>query len=109
MTNSSQPDASAVAELVKQLRFLSGVLHTSHRATLDSAATLLEQQSARLQELERDAARYRWLRNRTGLGDAGVWEERDGEPVECGWLCLEQLDRIIDAALAADAAGEKHD
>ena len=45
-------DASAVAELVKQLRFLSGVLHTSHRATLGSAATLLEQQAVRIAELD---------------------------------------------------------
>jgi hypothetical protein len=52
-------DASAVAELVRQLRLFAEYADF-HVAS--SAAVLIEQQSTRLKELERDAARYRRLR-----------------------------------------------
>jgi len=107
-------DASAVAELVKQLRFLSGVLHTSHRATLDSAATLLEQQSARLQELERDAARLDWLdkeghKYSHGFCHVGCGDYRHYVHQTHGGTQYPSARQTIDAALAADAAGGEHD
>jgi hypothetical protein len=51
-------------------------------------AAALEQQSARLQELERDAARYRWLRVH------GYKKQ-----ITYGYTAL-GLDSVIDAALA---------
>jgi hypothetical protein len=60
-------------------------------AHLMCAADLIEQQSARLQELERDAARYRWLRVH------GYKKQ-----ITYGYTAL-GLDSVIDAARAADA------
>ena len=113
MTNSSQPDASAVVELVKRLRSVpdqfravptsltmntSGVTYTAstgqftpHPVAIE-AATLLDQQTARLQELERDAERYRWL----STADAKCWSGLAN-------LTPQALSQYIDAALAADA------
>jgi hypothetical protein len=86
------------------------------------ACTLIEQQStsireledanarlrARLQELERDAARYRWLRSNCQYAfedrDEPQLVHRNGETASSQnsrWR--EDLDAAIDAALAADA------
>jgi len=53
------PDASAVAELVERLRTHVNKAYTTQDLLADEAATLIEQQSARLQELERDAGRLK--------------------------------------------------
>jgi hypothetical protein len=97
--------ALAVAELVKALR-RNGRLRTSPgQPDLDDTviATLIEQQSARLQELERDAARYRWLKKVKANIDWYVPTITIGsaEPV------FTTYDEPIDAALAADSAGGK--
>jgi hypothetical protein len=106
-------DTSAVAELVKALRLVpdqfravpmsqtmstSGVIYTAftgqftpHPVAIE-AATLIEQQSARLQELERDAARYRWL-SRASESDWRYLTE----------LTCEKTQDYIDAALADSA------
>lgn len=64
----------------------------------------------RIAELERDAARYRWLRNP---------EQRDCVPPELDVICgvaegedvlwFEQLDRTIDAALNPNPEAESHE
>jgi multidrug resistance efflux pump len=65
--------------------------------TVKSQARTIEQQSARLQELEKDAERYRWLRNTATTSD---WQELGG-------LTAERTEEEIDAARAADAEGGK--
>jgi hypothetical protein len=121
--------AYAVAELVERLRSVpdqfravptsrtmstSGVIYTAfmgqftpHPVAIE-AATLIEQQSARLQELEKDAARYRWLRSNCQYAfedrDEPQLVHRNGETASSQnsrWR--EDLDAAIDAALAADA------
>lgn len=52
----------------------------------------------KLKTLERDAARYRFLRKSQGPQfEIGVWQEDgNGLPVPGGWLNFEELDREID-------------
>jgi len=99
-------DASAVAELVKRLRSVpdqfravptsltmntSGVIYTAstgqftpHPVAIE-AATLIEQQAARLQELERDAAAGRQLWQEI-LNDDTAWGESQDMFIRLGLL-----------------------
>lgn len=62
---------------------------------LVKAAALLESQARRIAELEKDAARYRWLRESgAAVDDSGLWKRN------------RRLDYTIDAALQASAEAE---
>jgi len=111
-------DASAVAELVKRLRhqseeaYFAGYCDDADHLT--EVATLLEQQSARLQELEALLVRSRVFVAYDAQMMADITRF---SPLEAASQALhdstetesEKLLPLIDVALAADAAGEKHD
>jgi hypothetical protein len=68
----------------------------------------LAEQSARLQELGRDAARYRWLTDPPSRWYVQIMSDlMDREPKIC--VIGRELSAAIDAAIAADAAGGEHD
>jgi hypothetical protein len=115
-------DTSAVAELpdiqAGRLRIIANWFAEQNlveaAAHLMCAADLIEQQSARLQELEKDAARYRWLRTRINYldGTGGVSTARSAPILTYryrNWTHTsyafehDTIDAYIDAALAADA------
>ena len=62
-------------------------------------------QSASKARLERDAARYMFLRGRTEGGSCiGIWKEREnGVVIDGGWVCGRDADRFIDAAMRSNA------
>jgi hypothetical protein len=61
--------------------------------------------TARVAELEKDAARYRWLRDQSDYGHEAICRPQNGTPayIPKGGA----LDFVIDAAMAAPADGEK--
>jgi hypothetical protein len=63
-------------------------------------------QSASKAMLERDAARYRFLRDRTKAGACiGIWKEtEDGAVIEGGWVCGREADSFVDLAMRSNAA-----
>ena len=63
-------------------------------------------QSASKAMLERDADRYRFLRDRTKGGACiGIWKETpDGECIGGGWVCGKDTDRFVDAAMRSNAS-----
>ena len=61
-------------------------------------AFLIEQQAARIAELERDAGRYRWIR----LGNFDSVSELTGRH-PAGGYSPDVFDKEVDEALAADA------
>ena len=107
------------AELVSRLQGLaprvdditgpSSVVEIAAAKALREAATLIDQQSARLQELERDAARWQFLLSEHNRGDpvlnivCKVHYNRNSSE----WCNIYDLNKTVDAALAADAKGAK--
>lgn len=61
-------------------------------------------QSASKALLERNAARYSFLRDRTESGACiGVWKETEaGECIKDGWVCGKEMDRFIDFAMRSN-------
>jgi hypothetical protein len=53
------------------------------------------------ESIQRDAARYRWLKERhTGGSEIGVWREtKEGMALKGGWLCGIELDEAVDYAM----------
>lgn len=77
--------------------------HNDDAAILRQAADELDAARARIAELEKDAGRYRWLRENARPDD--VWYEEvvlrfDGPDLDG----FDNLDEIIDAAMALDGA-----
>ena len=66
-------------------------------------------QSASKARLERDAARYEFLRNRTEDGACiCAWKETEnGEFLKAGWVCGKDLDRFVDAAMRSNAQAQR--
>ena len=61
-------------------------------------------QSTSKARLERDAARYAFLRSRAESGACiGIWKETEGgNVIKDGWVCGRDADRFIDAAMRSN-------
>ncbi len=88
-----QQDYDALAAQMAEMRQAMDELHVKHGRSMRG----IEQLEARLAEAERDAARYRWLRNTATTSD---W-------CDLGGLTAERTDEEIDKALGAVSAPDR--
>ena len=98
--------ANETAERLNSMTISKATMQNKLKQKLASTQQRLTAAEQRNAELERDAARYRWLRNP---------EQRDCVPPELDVICgiaegedvlwFEQLDRTIDAALKPTESG----
>lgn len=97
-------DAALLRRAAEGLRALAvhqrvmGLLPEANRNEQD--ASTLEALAARLPELERDAARYRWLRDKSRPEEEEIYIGCDGPKFPGHWALVEvEADAAIDAAI----------